>query len=87
MTTVKSAILAELERLRREHYICPGFIDEFTYSCPQSQPWLEQGGEPRPCNCGADDHNARIDQLISLISACHISKPGLPCHEPYNPHK
>ena len=58
-------VFAELETLRRQHYYC----DDCWYSCPKAEDGCcdeSQGGE---CNCGADEHNARLDRIVAYLRA------------------
>jgi hypothetical protein len=51
----------KMEKLRRSDYTC----DDCWYSCPKSGDWDYCGEESRDiCNCGADDHNATLDEIL-----------------------
>jgi hypothetical protein len=73
-------VVAEmLAPLRREHLV----VDEDNwYSCPMSEECNRDSytGEPR-CNCGADAHNARVDETAARIArgveAAVDSRPDL----------
>lgn len=62
-------LIALLESLRRNHLIVE---DDCWYSCPKAIGW---DGEPAccndqygsECNCGADEHNARLDEAIAIV--------------------
>ena len=59
----KTELLADLERLRRDHHVEE---EDGFYSCPRSE-------DPHPsrkfedCNCGARAHNARLNGLIQRV--------------------
>jgi hypothetical protein len=61
MSSIKSTILAELEKLRIEHYKA----DQYSSTCPKHPDSLCYWDDD--CNCEADDHNARLEKLIALI--------------------
>ena len=48
----------ELEKLRIDHYRDYEGLD----ACPQSV-----GSKVFPCDCGADEHNERIDKIIKHL--------------------
>ena len=48
-------------RLRREHYSC----EDPWYSCPRSDDGCLNEGEGTECNCGADNFNALLDDLLT----------------------
>ena len=57
-----------VERLRfaliaakRAHYVC----DDCFYSCPKSGECCDQDADPEKCYCGADAHNAKIDEALN----------------------
>lgn len=56
-------ILAELEKLRRSHYICD---EDCWYSCPLSGNCCDHEREKK-CNCGADKYNAILDGIIAEL--------------------
>ena len=56
-----------IERLRfaliaakRVHYVC----DDCFYSCPKSGECCDNDADPNRCTCGADAHNAKIDEAL-----------------------
>lgn len=66
-------ICAELDALRREHHVCEG---DCWFTCPANNRGEGTPGEYRytscndqadrgdyTCDCGADEHNAKIDAL------------------------
>jgi hypothetical protein len=69
-------IIAELEKLRRQHYVCDG---DCWYSCPAAESeWKVNGGSAccddelvartnRACNCGADADNAILDRVLAAL--------------------
>jgi hypothetical protein len=60
-----TAIIQAINGLKLQHHICD---EDGWYSCPASgQCFNEYAGSE--CDCGADAHNARVDQIINdLIS-------------------
>lgn len=71
----RAELLAALRALERPHQAC----DDDFYSCPAlAKRWAwtstEKGGEflaelpnPGPCECGADEHNARLAELVRRL--------------------
>ena len=55
-----------LEQLKRDHYVC----DDCWYSCPLSDDGCCDDDVPEDeCNCGASEHNARIEKAITKLNA------------------
>lgn len=54
-------LLASLELLRRRHDEC----EDCWYSCPKSGECCNDDLDPEKCNCGADRHNERLDEVIA----------------------
>ncbi len=52
---------AYLEAARRSHYVC----EDCWYSCPKSGSCCNDEIDRTKCNCGADAHNAKIDEALS----------------------
>lgn len=50
---------AALEAAKIPHLV----VDDCWYSCPLSEKCCNDQ-EPAKCNCGADDHNAKIDAAL-----------------------
>lgn len=48
---------------RRRHYEC----DDCWYSCPLSEEGCCNDGLPHECNCGADDFNAQIADVLAAL--------------------
>ena len=62
--TFQPITISDLEALKISHY-------EFGnphYSCPKSEAYYEVSGANYPCNCGADEHNQKVDALIEKIN-------------------
>lgn len=62
-------LIALLESLRRNHLIVEG---DCWYSCPKAIGWDGESAccndqEGSECNCGADEHNARLDEAIAIV--------------------
>ena len=51
-----------LERLRRSHRV----VDDCWYSCPKSGECCNENTDDS-CWCGADAHNAVVDELLALM--------------------
>jgi predicted nucleic acid-binding Zn-ribbon protein len=52
-----------LKELYRKHYEC----NDCWYSCPKSGECCNDELPKDECNCGADEHNKKIDELLSLL--------------------
>jgi hypothetical protein len=57
-------IIKQLKKLRIDHFECE---DRF-YSCPKSRNGCYNDCAGNSCDCGADNHNARINKIISYIN-------------------
>lgn len=58
-----SAFVLELmEKLTRAKVMVEGLKKEHTSQCAS-----EIGDGPGPCNCGASDHNRKIDTILSIL--------------------
>jgi hypothetical protein len=56
------ALCAELAKLaRRNHYTC----EDTWYSCPKSPDGCANDAAGDECDCGADSHNDKIEELLS----------------------
>lgn len=51
---------AALRAARRSHYTC----EDCWYSCPRAEDGCCDESQGPECNCGADEHNARIDNAL-----------------------
>lgn len=58
----RRAVIGGLHGLRASHR----FVEDCWYSCPKSEDGCCNEAEGDECNCGADTHNARVDELIQL---------------------
>jgi len=56
-----SRLRAVLEAARLPHYIN---VEDCWYSCPLSGECCNGGAESGKCDCGADEHNAKIDEAL-----------------------
>ena len=56
-------IIKEIESLKRQHYYC----EDTWYNCPMHPDGCANEYEPLKCNCGADEHNDRVDKIIEVI--------------------
>jgi len=55
-------IIEFLESLKQQHYIND---EDCWYSCPKSGECCDH--YISGCNCGADDHNKKIDEFINKL--------------------
>ena len=55
--------LEALEANRRSHYYC----EDTWYSCPQHEEGCANEAEDDECNCGADEANEKIDEMITAL--------------------
>ncbi len=53
---------AALEAAKIPHHVC---VQDGWYSCPKSGECLDDMMDPNKCYCGADAHNAKIDEALS----------------------
>ena len=56
-----------VNKLRRQHYVC---LEDCWFSCPLAT--YDDGesaycGESAGCNCGADEHNRIVDEVIKRL--------------------
>lgn len=56
-------IIEKLETLRRSHDEC----EDCWYSCPKSGECCNDALDEDWCNCGADVHNAKLDEVIAEV--------------------
>ena len=60
-------------QLKQSHHYC----EDNWYSCPLHPNGCANADEPYECNCGADKHNAKIDEIITELSNnCFNLTPG-----------
>ena len=52
---------AALEVAKIPHYVC----EDCFYSCPKSGECCDSDTDPTMCTCGADAHNAKIDEALA----------------------
>jgi hypothetical protein len=75
MSTDFRALCAELTKLaRRNHYTC----EDAWYSCPKSSDGCANDAAGDECDCEADSHNDKIDELLSLAAALAQPEPEPP---------
>jgi hypothetical protein len=55
-------LLHLVEKLRRTHLV----VEDCWYSCPKSGECCNDVSGDQ-CDCGADQHNARVDSLIAYL--------------------
>jgi hypothetical protein len=66
MNSKLRALVEELAQAgKRSHYEC----EDSWHSCPKSPGGCSNEGEGEDCNCVADRHNAKIDNLASSLLA------------------
>jgi len=51
----------KLESLYVSHYVC----DDCWYSCPKTDQCCNDQNPKDCCNCGADKHNAVVDEILA----------------------
>ena len=56
-------IIKELESLRRSHYHC----EDGWYNYPAHPDGSLNPEEDTECNCGADEYNAKLDEIIAEV--------------------
>lgn len=62
----KQKLIKELASLaRREHYYC----EDSWYSCPKETDGCANDAMGDECNCGADEHNAKVDALMQQLKS------------------
>jgi hypothetical protein len=59
--TVLAEVLSFLEGSKRKHYYC----DDCWYTCPKHPEGCCNSEEPDRCNCGADEYNGQVDELVA----------------------
>jgi hypothetical protein len=59
---------------RRKHYTC----EDPWYSCPQSECGSANDNAGAECDCGADEHNAKVDAICAALS---LPEPEAPTDE------
>lgn len=63
-------IIKQIELLKIQHYYC----EDTWYSCPKHPDGCADGSLKEECNCGADDHNDKVDEIIgALLDAPEIT--------------
>ena len=65
MTDTTRDLIQRLAGLaRRKHYTC----EDSWYSCPQSECGSANDNAGAECDCGADEHNAKVDAICAALS-------------------
>jgi len=68
-------IFAELEKLRRVHYVCD---EDCWYSCPKSGDCCNNLYKSNDkCDCGAEKHNETLDGIIEWLNDKHMPWIGI----------
>jgi len=49
---------------KRGHYYCD---EDSWYSCPKSKDGCANESAGDECNCGTDEHNAKVDALADIL--------------------
>lgn len=61
-----NSVLDKLEKLKtiaqRTHYYC----EDCWYTCPKHPEGCCNDSDGPECNCGADDHNKKVEELSSI---------------------
>ncbi len=55
--TLRNALIA----VKIPHHVC----EDCWYSCPKSGACCDDTADPTECTCGADAHNAKIDEALN----------------------
>jgi hypothetical protein len=64
MTDTTRELIQQLAGLaRRKHYTC----EDSWYSCPQSECGSANDNAGAECDCGADEHNAKVDAIAAEL--------------------
>lgn len=58
-------LIDELEKLRLKHH--EG--SDCWYSCPKSGESCKDHADKTECDCGADENNAKLDEIIEYVRA------------------
>lgn len=62
-------LIDKMLRLKVTHYYC----EDGWYSCPmEPEEGCHNEDEPKVCNCGADEHNKLVDEVVQEIR--HLSE-------------
>ena len=64
MTTTRDLIQQLAGLAKREHYTC----EDSWYNCPRSEDGSANDNAGEECDCGADEHNAKVDAICALLS-------------------
>ena len=64
MTTTRNLIQQLAGLAKREHYTC----EDSWYNCPRSEDGSANDNAGEECDCGADEHNAKVDAICALLS-------------------
>lgn len=66
MTDTTRDLIQQLAGLaKREHYTCE---EDSWYNCPRSEGGSANDNAGEECDCGADEHNAKVDAICGLLS-------------------
>lgn len=57
-------VMKALESLKLQHHYC----DDSWYNCPLHPDGCANAYEEYACNCGAEKHNAKVDEIITELS-------------------
>ncbi len=61
---ISSIVAPFLENSRKHHYYC----EDSWYSCPKNEDGCADDNAGTECNCGADEYNKELDELLSKIN-------------------
>ena len=65
MTDTTRDLIQQLAVLaKRKHYTC----EDSWYNCPQSEDGSANDNAGAECDCGADEHNAKVDAICAALS-------------------
>ena len=66
MKNLEKLILELGELARRSHYYCD---EDSWYSCPKAPEGCANDAVGDECNCGVDEHNAKVDSVVKRAIA------------------
>jgi len=72
MTDTTRDLIQQLAGLaKRKHYTC----EDSWYNCPQSEDGSANDNAGEECDCGADEHNAKVDAICAALAQPEPEEP------------
>ena len=65
MDNIKQICIELANLAKRQHYFC----EDSWYSCPKAEGGCANDAEGDECTCGADAHNAKVNELLAAALA------------------